>query len=226
MSATALAWMEPRPGLPRIVEVSIAVAVLVVSAPILVACALVVRLSSRGPVLFRQARVGLNGQSFTLFKFRSMRCESEGLQITADGDRRITAAGKFLRKTKLDELPELWNVLKGDMALVGPRPEVAGYVDLTDRRWKQVLQARPGLTDPVTVRLRNEQVLLAKVSADPERFYLDVLLPYKLDGYTEYLARRTWRSDLKVLWETCLAVFFPGSVYHLELEDLSRSERH
>jgi lipopolysaccharide/colanic/teichoic acid biosynthesis glycosyltransferase len=110
---------------------------------------------------------------------------------------------------KLDELPELWNVVKGDMSLVGPRPEVPGYVDLGNCIWRFVLGARPGLTDPITVHLRNEEALLAELQADRETFYLEILQPYKLQGYFDYLRERNWRKDVRVLWTTCLAIIFP-----------------
>jgi lipopolysaccharide/colanic/teichoic acid biosynthesis glycosyltransferase len=133
-----------------------------------------------------------------------MRCAAGGVQITATDDERTTRAGRVLRRTKLDELPELWNVLKGDMALVGPRPEVPRYVNLENPAWRQVLAARPGLTDPVTISLRDEEELLAMVSGDRESFYLKHLQPVKLKGYLEYLQRRSWLTDARVLWDTCL----------------------
>ena len=122
----------------------------------------------------------------------------------------MTPVGKLLRKTKLDELPELWNVLKGDMSLVGPRPEVPRYVDLASPAWRLVLEARPGITDPVTMILRNEEALLAKVEGDRELFYLETLQPFKLEGYAEYLRGRNWWTDVKVLWKTFVVVLLPG----------------
>ncbi len=116
--------------------------------------------TSGWPVFFRQTRVGRDGKPFTLVKLRSMRASTEGPQVTARRDPRVTAVGTLLRRTKLDELPELWNVLRGDMSFVGPRPEVPGYVDLANPVWARVLKARPGLTDPVTVRLRDEEALM------------------------------------------------------------------
>jgi lipopolysaccharide/colanic/teichoic acid biosynthesis glycosyltransferase len=138
-----------------------------------------------------------------------MRVRNEGPQVTSGADSRITAIGRFLRKSKLDELPELWNVLRGDMSLVGPRPEVPRYVDLKDPIWQTVLQARPGLTDPVTLRLRNEEKLLAQVE-DVERFYLGTLQPVKLAGYLEYLGSRNWKEDLKVIVRTAVGVTWPS----------------
>jgi lipopolysaccharide/colanic/teichoic acid biosynthesis glycosyltransferase len=139
-----------------------------------------------------------------------MRASNTGPQVTQSDDARITPVGRLLRHTKLDELPTLWNVLKGDMALVGPRPEVPRYVKLEDPLWQTVLSAKPGITDPITLRLRNEQQLLAQVKGNMENYYLNELLPLKLKGYASYLRERSWRSDLKVLWQTAAAVVFPG----------------
>src|SRR6266545_6648202 len=162
--------------------------------------AIVIAVTSRGPVIFRQKRMGRKGRPFTMYKLRTMRVANSGPQVTAGDDVRITPVGKFLRKTKMDELPELWNVLKGDMSLVGPRPEVPRYVDLTNSKWQRVLKVRPGITDPLTLRLRNEEELLAKVKGDRERFYLATLQPFKLRGYLEYLQRRSWQNDMRILW--------------------------
>lgn len=193
-------------GLPRGFDVIMSLVLLLLSAPVLLASAVTVALTSRGGVLFCQKRVGRNGEPFILYKLRTMRPSSSGPQVTHVADARITPVGKFLRQTKLDELPTLWNVLKGEMALVGPRPEVPRYVKLEDPLWQAVLSARPGITDPITLRLRNEQELLAKVSGDMEKYYLDELLPLKLKGYVSYLRDRSWRTDLKVLWQTVAAV--------------------
>jgi lipopolysaccharide/colanic/teichoic acid biosynthesis glycosyltransferase len=199
-------------GLPRFCEVLLAFLGLSICFPLLVLASLAIRISSRGPIIFRQKRVGLNGEPFTLYKLRTMRNAGKGLQVTASDDQRVTGVGRILRKLKLDELPELWNVMKGDMGLVGPRPEVGRYVDRDNPTWKLVLRARPGITDPVTLRLRNEEMLLAGVESDRERFYLQVLQPFKLKGYLEYLQQRSWRSDLRVLYHTAIAVVLPNSV--------------
>ena len=199
-------------GLPRPVEALLAFGGLVVTAPLLVLAALAVRLSSRGPVLFRQQRLGRGGKPFTLCKFRSMVRDRQGPAVTAGDDRRITAVGRILRRTKIDELPELWCVLVGEMSLVGPRPEVPEYVDLRDPLWQKVLEVRPGLTDPVTLRLRHEEELLATVATDREDYYRRILLPFKLRGYLEYLATRTAGSDLGVLASTLVGLILPGRV--------------
>jgi lipopolysaccharide/colanic/teichoic acid biosynthesis glycosyltransferase len=178
--------------------------------PLLILSVVAIALTSRGPVFFYQKRIGRNGLPFVLYKFRTMRPSNDGIQVTASDDARVTRVGKLLRKTKLDELPELWNVVRGDMSLVGPRPEVPRYVDLENSTWQFVLTARPGITDPVTLSLRNEERLITKVKGDRERFYMEVLLPLKLQGYSEYLRRRSSWEDVKILWCTGIAVIFPG----------------
>ena len=207
-------------GLPRQVEAAIALAGLVMAAPLIALAAIMIAVTSRGPVIFRQKRMGRKGRPFTMYKLRTMRATNTGPQVTAGDDVRVTPVGKFLRKTKLDELPELWNVLKGDMSLIGPRPEVPRYVDLDDPMWRLVLEARPGITDPMTLRLRNEEALLVGVEGDRERFYLEALLPFKLEGYLNYLRARSWRSDLKVLWRTIVAVVFPNKTSLPTLEEI------
>src|SRR5215475_6038722 len=214
-------------GLPRQVEAAIALAGLVMVAPLIALTAIVIAFTSPGPVIFRQKRMGRKGRPFTMYKLRTMRVANSGPQVTAGDDVRVTPVGKFLRNTKLDELPELWNVLKGDMSLIGPRPEVPRYVDLDDPMWRLVLEARPGITDQMTLRLRNEEALLVEVEGDRERFYLETLLPFKLEGYLNYLQARSWRSDLKVLWQTIVAVAFPYKAPLPTLEEIqSHTIRH
>lgn len=194
----------------RALDVGASLAGLVVTAPLLVASAALVKLSSPGPVFFRQVRVGRGGKPFELVKFRTMRVGNSGPQITAGGDSRITPIGALLRKTKLDELPELVNVLRGDMSLVGPRPEVPRYVALYPERDRELLQRyRPGITDPVTVRLRNEEAILAE-AADPEATYVNELLPNKVHLYREYLESASLAGDLRTLLDTLLVVVFPS----------------
>ncbi len=192
-------------------ETALAAAGLAVAAPIIGLCAVAVAATSGLPVFFRQTRVGRAGRHFTLVKLRSMRASSAGPSVTARGDERVTPVGRWLRRTKLDELPELWNVLRGDMSFVGPRPEVPEYVDLDNPLWADVLQVRPGLTDPVTLALRDEEGLMAVVEGDRDRYYRETLQPQKLAGYRAYLARRTWRSDLGVICNTILALMPGGS---------------
>lgn len=209
-----------RRGIPRWVEAPAALVALVAASPVLLAAAAAVRLTSRGPALFRQARVGRGGRQFVLKKLRTMRVAEPGLQITAGDDERTTRVGRLLRKSKLDELPELWHVVVGDMSLVGPRPEVPRYVDLGDPRWRAILRDRPGLTDPTTLALRNEEALLARVDGDREDFYVRTLQPFKLDGYARYAERRTLASDLSVLARTVAAVVAPAATPAPSLDEL------
>lgn len=201
---------EINPGLPRWSEAVIAFAALILAAPLIAVIAPVIAATSRGPVFFRQGRVGQHGRMFNLYKLRTMRPSADGPQVTSRDDARITRFGSFLRRTKLDELPTLWNVLRGDLALVGPRPEVPRYVKLDDPIWQTVLAARPGLTDPVTLRLRNEDVLLSRVKTDTEKYYVDELQPTKLRGYVAYLQERNWRTDLSILCHTMAAIVVSG----------------
>ena len=200
-------------GMPRSLEVVLAFVALVLSAPLLSLAAAAIFLSSRGPVIFRQKRIGRQGRPFILYKVRTMKVSHEQLaEVTAADDSRILRAGRWLRRTKVDELPELWNVLKGDMSLVGPRPEVPRYVDMQNPRWKIVLEARPGITDPVTLSLRNEETLLSRVNGNREDFYLRTLQPYKLEGYVAYLSERSFWRDVKILCQTFRAVVVPKTV--------------
>ena len=202
---------SPRQGLPRGFDVLVSLMLLVLSAPLLLVAAVMVLLTSSGGFLFKQKRVGRYGELFVLYKLRTMTAANTGPQVTCSDDARITRVGRFLRKTKVDELPTLWNVLKGDIALVGPRPEVPRYVNLDDPQWRLVLMARPGITDPVTLKLRNEEELLAQVRGDAETYYVKELLPLKLKGYIAYTEQRHWRADLWVLWKTLGAIAFTRS---------------
>jgi lipopolysaccharide/colanic/teichoic acid biosynthesis glycosyltransferase len=218
-------WIVP--ALRRTVDVVAAAAGLLFALPVLLLAAVGNAVSSPGPVLFHQIRVGRRGRTFTLHKFRSMTAGSEGPPLTAFGDARLTAVGTFLRKFKLDELPQLWNVLRGDMSLVGPRPEVPCLVDPGDSRWQEVLAVRPGLTDPVTLALRDEGRLLARVPGDREKFYRTNLQPLKLHRYIAYLRRRTLWGDIKVLFDTAAAVAAPRryNPRHADSEVLIRKDR-
>jgi lipopolysaccharide/colanic/teichoic acid biosynthesis glycosyltransferase len=197
-------------GLPRPIEIVLAAAGLAVSLPVLGVAAVLVRATSPGPAFFRQPRVGRRGEIFNLYKLRTMRVSHSGPQVTARGDRRVTPLGRLLRRSKLDELPQLWNVLRGEMSLVGPRPEVPRYVDLGNPLWQRVLEARPGITDPVTLRLRDEEALLAAVAGDRDRYYREELLPEKLREYAAYLETRTPTRDVGVLFRTVWKVAVPG----------------
>jgi len=211
-----------RIGLPRTVEIILSLAGLSLSAPMLAVVALLIKLDSRGPVLFRQKRVGQNGKPFTMLKFRTMGNFCNGSLITAANDTRVTKVGRFLRRSKIDELPELWNVLKGDMSFVGPRPEVPEFVDPDDPLWQEVLEHRPGITDPVTLRLRNEEHLLANV-ADKELYYREVVQPYKLRGYARFVGDKSWKTDLRIIGRTLRAIAFPTTAILPTREEMQLS---
>ncbi|HEX8848348.1 MAG TPA: sugar transferase [Gemmatimonadaceae bacterium] len=170
--------------------------------PALVVIALLVKLDG-GPALFRQTRIGRGGRPFQILKFRTMVVGAErlGPQITSHGDPRVTAVGAWLRRTKLDELPQLINVLRGDMSLVGPRPEVSRYVDRYTPQQRRVLEVMPGLTDPASLRYIDEGALLAAAS-DPEQFYVGELMPAKIRLNLEYAESATVASDFGVILRT------------------------
>ena len=214
--------MKRRIGLPRSIEISLAIFGLIVTAPILSFLAILIRLNSRGPVLYRQERIGLNGQTFTLFKLRTMTVSQFGPKITAADDRRVTSLGRVLRRYKIDELPELWNVLIGEMSFVGPRPEVPEFVDLRDPDWQDILTHRPGITDPVTLRLRNEEQLLAQV-VDRERYYREVVQPYKKRGYVNFVNHKSWKTDIRIIGRTLKAIVLPQTVKQPTREEMKWS---
>ncbi len=188
-------------------DIAISGLALIVLAPLLVAIACAVRVESRGPALFRQRRVGRHGRLFTLLKFRSMFAtpSPSGPLVTVRGDPRVTRFGRLLRRTKLDELPQLWNVLRGDMSLVGPRPEVPHYVALYNAAQRRVLDWRPGITDPASLAFMDEERVLAS-HADPERAYREEVMPQKLRINLEYAERATPISDLRILAATARRV--------------------
>lgn len=163
---------------------------------------------SKGPVIYKQTRVGKNGKDFAVLKFRSMKqdSDSKGLLTVGGKDPRITKTGYFIRKYKLDELPQLINVLKGDMSFVGPRPEVRKYVLLYNEIQKKVLNVKPGITDVASIKYRNENELL-EGSDDPESFYIKEIMPVKLKMNLEYINDRSFFKDIKVIFNTLKTVF-------------------
>ena len=185
----------------RLLDLLLAIPSLVLLAPLMVLLAVAVRLDSSGPAWFRQRRVGQHERPFTLLKFRTMTYQPDapGTRVTAAGDRRITRVGRFLRRTKLDELPQLFNVLSGSMSLVGPRPEVPEYVAHypADIRTK-VLSVRPGMTDDAALAFMDEEARLGN-AADPERTYLDEILPAKLALYVDYIDRWSLTRDMQLI---------------------------
>jgi lipopolysaccharide/colanic/teichoic acid biosynthesis glycosyltransferase len=188
----------------RTLDALASIAGLVLLAPLLVSIAVWIKLDSSGPVFFRQERVGRRGRPFRIWKFRTMCVDSEcvGPQLTVGADPRITRAGRFLRRYKLDELPQLLNVLCGEMSLVGPRPEVPRYVArYSERQRAQILAVRPGITDPASIVFVDENDLLSGAS-DPERVYVESVLPNKLRLYEAYLAQRSFWGDVRLIFRT------------------------
>lgn len=180
---------------------------LLLLAPLFLVIAIWIKLDSSGPVFYRQVRVGRNNKDFRLFKFRSMRVGSDkkGLITVGGRDSRVTHSGYYIRKYKLDELPQLINVFIGDMSLVGPRPEVRKYVDLYTEEQMQVLSVRPGITDMASIQYRNENELLAQVE-DPERYYIDMVMPDKLRINLEYVRTNTFWNDIRLIFKTFMAI--------------------
>jgi lipopolysaccharide/colanic/teichoic acid biosynthesis glycosyltransferase len=186
----------------RAFDLLISALALLLLSPLLLVVALVVKLDSPGPVFFRQGRVGRHGVPFRIHKFRTMREGAAGLAITVRADPRITKAGAFLRRTRIDELPQLIDVLQGTMSLVGPRPEVPRYVALYPPALRErALAVRPGITDPVSLDFIDEAALLA-AAADPEREYVERILPVKVQRQAEYAERASLATDIAVLWRT------------------------
>lgn len=192
--------------LKRLFDIITSAAVLILSAPFLLLIAAAVWIDSGRPIFYSQWRVGKDFRKFRIRKFRSMRTGGHGASITVSGDRRVTRIGRVLRAAKLDELPQFWNVLRGDMSLVGPRPEVSEYVELFMERYRRVLTLRPGITDLASIQFRNEEQLLAD-SEEPMREYVRRILPAKLDLAEEYLRKRSFFLDLSVLFRTVLVTF-------------------
>jgi lipopolysaccharide/colanic/teichoic acid biosynthesis glycosyltransferase len=189
---------QPRADFLRIFDSTCAAAALLVLSPVFGLVTLLVLLEDRGPAIFRQTRVGRNGVYFQILKFRTMRANSKGSLITAAGDRRITHVGRWLRRFKVDELPQLWNVVRGEMSLIGPRPEVPEFVRVDDPRWQAVLSVRPGITDLATLLCRDEEKFLG-AQLNPAECYRERILPAKLLVNLEYQNSRTFLQDLWLL---------------------------
>ena len=191
----------------RLFDVLAAASGLILLAPVLLALALWIQLDSPGPALFRQRRVGRHGRLFDIDKFRTMADRpDEGRQLTVGQDPRVTRAGRFLRRTKLDELPQLLNVVQGTMSLVGPRPEVPRYVDRYPPAVRQtVLSVAPGITDLAAILYKDENDILGRAE-DPERAYVETILPVKLAYYQRYVRERSFWLDLRIIFRTLAAI--------------------
>ena len=176
---------------------------LIVLSPLFLILAIWIKLDSKGPVFYRQVRVGWHNKDFRIFKFRSMRVGSDkGSLVTIGGhDPRVTRSGYFIRKFKFDELPQLINVLIGDMSLVGPRPEVRHYVDYWTPEQMHVLDVRPGITDPASIKFRNENELMEQAE-DPEKYYIEVIMQEKLKLYLEYVNNHSFFGDIGLIFKT------------------------
>ena len=176
---------------------------LIVLSPLFLILAIWIKLDSKGPVFYRQVRVGRNNKDFRIFKFRSMRVGADkGSLVTIGGhDPRVTRSGYFIRKFKLDELPQLINVFIGDMSLVGPRPEVRHYVDYWTEDQMHVLDVRPGITDPASIKFRNENELMEKAE-DPEKYYIGVIMQEKIKLYLEYVKNHSFINDIGLIFKT------------------------
>jgi lipopolysaccharide/colanic/teichoic acid biosynthesis glycosyltransferase len=179
---------------------------LLLTSPVMLIAGIAVKIDSAGPVFFRQERVGQNGRRIRVVKFRSMVFDAAGPAVTSASDPRVTRAGKWLRASKVDELPQFFNVLVGDMSLVGPRPEVPRYVELWgSAAQSEILSVRPGITDPASVAFRRESEILAE-AADPEHLYREVILPAKVNIYRNYVATRSLVGDLRIIGQTLKTV--------------------
>lgn len=187
----------------RAIDLSFSAIGIVSLSPFFFICAIWIKMDSPGPVLFRQARVGRYGRPFQIYKFRTMFADAElkGRQITVADDVRVTAPGRFLRRYKIDEFPQLINVFLGEMSLVGPRPEVPRYVEVYKEAYKEILTIKPGITDFAAIEFRDEEEILKKYRL-PEEGYVNEVLPRKIELYNKYLRERSLWTDLKLIFRT------------------------
>jgi lipopolysaccharide/colanic/teichoic acid biosynthesis glycosyltransferase len=187
----------------RIFDILLSLIVLIILMPVFLILALVIIIDSPGGPFYKQERIGKDGEPFLLLKFRSMHpfADKRGKLTVGTRDPRITRMGRFIRKFKLDEFPQLINVIKGEMSIVGPRPEVAKYVDVYTSEQKKVLTVRPGLTDYASLKYFDENELLAKAE-DPQKEYIEVIMPAKLKLNLEYIEKKSLTTDLKIIFKT------------------------
>jgi lipopolysaccharide/colanic/teichoic acid biosynthesis glycosyltransferase len=180
---------------------------LVLIFPLFILVSILIKIDSKGPIFFKQIRVGKNNKDFLLLKFRTMRVDQKNSSlITVGNDSRITNVGNFLRKYKLDELPQLINILKGEMSVVGPRPEVRKYVDLYSNSQLAILNVKPGLTDPSSIKFSNESELLG-TAENPEKYYIETLMPLKIVISLNYIRTQSFVGDLRIIFQTFSKIF-------------------
>jgi len=191
----------------KLFDFTFSIAGLVILSPLFLVISVWIKLDSKGSVFYKQVRVGKNSSDFKLYKFRTMRTDSDksGLLTVGGRDPRITGAGYFLRKFKLDELPQLFNIAAGEMSFVGPRPEVRKYVDMYNDEQRKVLSVLPGITDVASIKYRNENELLEKAE-DPESYYIESIMPDKLKLNLDYIEQRSFTNDIKVIFKTLTAI--------------------
>jgi lipopolysaccharide/colanic/teichoic acid biosynthesis glycosyltransferase len=187
----------------RIFDVVASIIGLIVLLPVFIVIAILIKLNDKGPIFYKQKRIGQNFKPFELLKFRTMVVNADkiGPAVTKDGDQRITKIGKFLRKTKLDELPQIWNVIRGDMSIVGPRPEVEKYIQYYKDDYKEILKFKPGITDYATIKYRSEEEILSKYN-DTESAYIEYVLSEKIKLYKTYIKKISFLTDLKIIFWT------------------------
>lgn len=191
----------------KLFDFAFSIAGLVILSPLFLVISVWIKLDSKGSVFYKQVRVGKNNSDFKLYKFRTMRTDSDksGLLTVGGRDPRITGAGYFLRKFKMDELPQLFNIAAGEMSFVGPRPEVRKYVDMYNDEQRKVLSVLPGITDVASIKYRNENELLEKAE-DPESYYIESIMPDKLKLNLDYIEQRSFTNDIKVIFKTLAAI--------------------
>ncbi len=196
-------------SIKRVFDIVMSLTGILIFLPIFIIISVLIVLDSRGGVFYGQHRVGKNKRSFILYKFRTMLTGSDkqGLLTVGDNDKRVTRSGRWLRKYKLDELPQLFNILKGDMSFVGPRPEVSKYVDLYNERQKKILSVKPGITDWASIKYMDENEMLANVP-DPEDYYIRYIMPSKAEINLKYVAEHNFWTDIKIIFLTIRNVFF------------------
>jgi len=194
--------------LKRLFDIIVSALAIIILLPIFIILVTIIIITDGLPIIYKQQRVGKNCKMFTMYKLRTMTNRAVEKDIADLGDNsRITKIGKFLRKTKLDEIPQLWNVLKGDMSIVGPRPELKARLQYYTTHWEKVYSVRPGITGNASIVFRNEEELSKNVD-DPQQYYIDVLLPKKIVMYEEYVDKRNFIYDILIIFKTMMTIFF------------------